>query len=190
MTDAIPPQVLRRRAIRLCKQRWDGAIIAAARRESRLAGRPRWSPVRLADRARRLFGLVSGLPLYVPVQARVYLDHVGPPEGKFGTARAELMAAGLLETRIAVGNNDNDGSSPYRPLRLLVRLPRAAFLLAGLRWRRKRWPRLETLTVLLGMDVAGRFLRRHPQLRPLIISDMSPQLIVLAVAAARARQAI
>lgn len=172
--------VLPRRAIRLCKQRWDGAINAVAERRKRLAGRRPWSPIVLLDRGRRLFSLVSGLPLYVPSRARVYFDHIGPPVGKFGIAQSELLAAGLCRSRIHVGNGRRAGV--WRLLRLLVRLPRAAITLLGLRWQHKRWPRLETLTVLLGLDVARRFLRRHPGLQPLIISDMSPQLIVLASA--------
>lgn len=188
MRSTVTPQVLRRRAIRLCKQRWDGAINAVARRQKRLAGRHPWSPVVFVDRVRRVLSLVSALPLRVPGRARVYFDHVGSPVGKFGIAHAELRAAGLPEERIHVGNDHRSGGR--RLVRLLLRLPRATALLIGLRWQRKRWPRPETLTVLLGLDAAQRFIRRHRQLRPLIISDMNPQLIVLAAAAARSGQAI
>ncbi len=129
------------------------------------------------------YRLITALPLRLPSPTRFYFDSGGSPVSKSGIAMAELCEGGAEPETIY--------SPPWPPrrrparklVRFLARLPRAVALHLVIRRRVKRLAD-DDLVVIIGRDAFVRFLRRHPGLRPVIISDSSPVRLMLGAAAA------
>lgn len=126
----------------------------------------------------RRFEPLALVPDRLPPGVRYYLPSRALPNSKTATVVAELCAAGV--PRGAIWTRDDDRAS--RAWRLLRGLPFALGLLATLRRRARRMDPVRQ-QILLGRERYRRFLRRHPGVAPIVLSDVSPELHMLWSAA-------
>ncbi|WP_448664959.1 hypothetical protein ACG3SL_09875 [Sphingomonas sp. CJ20] len=158
------------RCVRAASLRLRPALAAA---RARRPGRERWV------RPLRRFEPLALVPGTLPATARYYLPAHPRPNSKAAAVVAELCAAGV--PRAAIWTRDEDRAR--RPLRVAGSLPSGLALL----WRiARRAPHLDDVQqqIVLGREAYRRFLRRNPQVTPIIISDVSPELHMLWSAAA------
>ena len=117
------------------------------------------------------------IPLSLAKNIRFYLDSYPHPNSKAAAVVNELCAAGISRSMIWTPRpSQNYTVTSF--LRLLYRLPYALiFLFIMLR----RAPVLDSidLQIILGREVFRRLLARYPMVKPIIISDVSPDLHML-----------
>ncbi len=157
------------RAIRLARKRWADS--------AKLHG-PRKVRLRLWERYR----FITAPPLWIPRRSRFYFDSNGSPVSKTGIAIAELRRAGVPRDLIYAPAWPVMGKRLRKLVRFAVRLPCAMFLVW---WQCNRFRKLSDfeISVVLGWLAYRRLLIRYPDVCPVIISDVSPHMAMLASAA-------
>ena len=124
---------------------------------------------------------LAKIPLSLAKNIRFYLDSYPHPNSKAAAVVNELCAAVISRSMIWTPRpSQNYTVTSF--LRLLYRLPYALiFLFIMVR----RVPRLDSidLQIILGREVFRQLLHRYPMVKPIIISDVSPDLHMLWSAA-------
>ena len=137
----------------------------------------------------RVFRELAYVPVRCPSEAVFYLSAHPRPNSKAGHVYRELIEAGIPARNIQTWPTSRPGNS-VKLARLLYRLPWAMAALASLAVRMHRPGRLE-LQIILGREAYRSWLRKHPRLHPVVISDVSPSLHMLwSAAAAEGNRAI
>lgn len=120
-------------------------------------------------------------PLFVRGSALVYIPSRVKANSKTAAAVAELSSAGIAPARFLTSDKTAwDTVNCF--LGGLRDLPWTVYFILMMRWRTPRLGGLERFLVLT-RGAYRRFLRRHPSLVPLIISDVGPDRIALWSAA-------
>lgn len=131
----------------------------------------------------RIVSELGNVPLRRLSGPAIYLPSLPAPNAKSGYVRDELLAAGLPQGNFHHAQA-SDSKALVRLARLLVRLPWALFMLGYLVKRSRRLDRVG-LQITLGREAFRRWLRRSPNVYPVIISDVSPARHMLWSAAAK-----
>ena len=129
----------------------------------------------------RVLAPLTQIPLVLSKEIRFFLPSYPIPNSKAFAVVHELCAAGISRSMIWIpGPSEQYTVTSFT--RLLFRLPRALFFLLIVV---SRAPGLDCidLQILLGREVFRHFLYRHPMVKPIIISDVSPGLHMLWSAA-------
>ena len=129
----------------------------------------------------RVLAPLAKIPLVLSKEKKFYLDSWPHPNSKAADVVNELAAAGISRNMIwAPRASQNYTVSDV--VRLLYRLP---FTLIFLFIILRRVPRLDCidLQIILGREVFRQLLHRYPMVKPIIISDVSPDLHMLWSAA-------
>lgn len=128
-------------------------------------------------------------PALVPGTARIYLPSRAKANSKTAAVVAELSAAGLAREAFLTSEK-SAGHVLNRFLGGLHNLPWTLCFIALMHRRAGRLGELERFLILT-RQTNRRFLRRHPGLTPLIISDVSPDRHALwSAAVAEGRQVV
>ena len=129
----------------------------------------------------RVLAPLAQVPLFFPKTVRFYLPAFPFKNSKAAAVFNELTSAGISRSMIwTPGPSQHYTATDFA--RLLYRLPRALlFLFIMLR----RAPLLDyiDLQIILGREVYRHLLLRYPLVKPIIISDVSPELHMLWSAA-------
>lgn len=131
------------------------------------------------------YQFLAELPLWLRRREGVYIPNIGSAVGKAAIAAREIGEAAPKEARNLIWSNVPTWTPQmHRAARVLARLPRASLISVWLRWKH---PGLGSYrrSLLVGLNAIRRFLKYHRSLHPLVISDVSPLLAVLALAAYR-----
>ena len=140
---------------------------------------------RVLRRRARFYQFLAELPLWLRPREGVYIPNMGSPVGKAAIAARELREAAPADAGNLISSNvPRWAPKLHRAARVLVRVPRAWLVASWLQWKHPGLSRYRR-SVLVGLDATRRFLQRNPGLHPLVISDVSPLLAVLALAAQR-----
>lgn len=131
----------------------------------------------------RVILLPSYIPLSLPLGVEYFLPSAPSPNSKSAAVFNELIEAGVSRSKIWTPPFDQR-QILRRLLRVFARLPLAIFVLLK---RFRSGYRLDWVDtyIILGRQVYRTLLRSHPQLIPIIISDVSPALHMLWSAAAK-----
>lgn len=124
---------------------------------------------------------LARIPLSLSKEKRFYLDSWPHPNSKAADVVNELAAAGISRNMIWTPRASQN-YTVSDVVRLLYRLP---FTLIFLFIILRRVPRLDSidLQIILGREVFRQLLHRYPMVKPIIISDVSPDLHMLWSAA-------
>ena len=129
----------------------------------------------------RVLAPLAKIPLVLSKDIRFYLESWPHPNSKSAAVFNEICASGISSSMIwTPGSYQNYSVTSF--LRLLYRLP---FALIFLFIMKRRAPFLDCidLQILLGREVFRHLLHRYPMVKPIIISDVSPDLHMLWSAA-------
>lgn len=123
------------------------------------------------------------LPIRAPIKRGLFLPNDGTKVSKTGIAFRELKEAfGCYAHDNLRVNQTPSWPSVYYAARAIVRLPRALCILVWLRTMHRRLTPYQRC-LIIGLDATRRYLRWHPGINVLIISDLSERLAVLSLAA-------
>jgi hypothetical protein len=131
----------------------------------------------------RVYRPLADLPLRSPKDPVFYIPGHPRPNSKTAAVVNELLQAGIPREKLLHGSA-NENSVWLKIARLAVRLPWGLLFTWIIRRRKTRLDSVDRQT-LLGYAFARRWLSRHPGVKPIIISDVSPMLNTLWTAAAR-----
>ena len=130
----------------------------------------------------RFLSPLATVPLSLPPGVRFLLAARVRPNSKAEAVWNEMTRAGVATAAIGVEQGDRPGAL-VSVGRLLYRLPGALWVAALVVWRCRRLDSVD-LQVILGRWAYRRLLHRRPNVMPIIISDITPQLHMLWSAAA------
>ena len=124
---------------------------------------------------------LAKIPLSLAKNIRFYLDSYPHPNSKVAAVVNELCAAGISRSMIwTPGPSQNYTVVSF--VRLLYRLP-CALIYLFIMVRRAPFLDCIDLQIILGREVFRHLLHRYPMVKPIIISDVSPDLHMLWSAA-------
>lgn len=129
----------------------------------------------------RVLAPLAKIPLVLSKDIRFFLGSWPHPNSKAGAVFNEICASGISSSMIWIpGPSQNYTITSF--LRLLYRLPFALIFLFIIK---RRVPFLDCidLQIMLGREVFRQLLHRYPMVKPIIISDVSPDLHMLWSAA-------
>jgi len=129
----------------------------------------------------RVLAPLTQIPLVLSKEIRFFLPSYPIPNSKAFAVVHELCAAGISRSMIwTPGSSENYSLTSF--VSLFFRLPQALFFLFIVV---RRVPDLDSidLQIILGREVFRRLLARYPIVKPIIISDVSPDLHMLWSAA-------
>lgn len=145
---------------------------SVARHENGAGCRGRWW------RALRVFGSLGDVPLWIPKRVRFFLPSVPHKQSKEEAVVDELTDAGIPASAIWTPKAHPMHRVLSRAIRTAWRLPRALSVLCHVRRRSRRLDAID-LRIILGRDAARRLVRRHREVRWIVLSDVSPELHML-----------
>lgn len=147
------------------------------------SGKCKLQQLRLKQQRTKPFQFLAELPFWLRPKSGLYISNIGNSASKTGIAYAEIIASSPEnKSQVIVSKSFTLNSHIHRALRIVCRLPRALIVHIYLRRRKVRIGTYRQ-SLIIGLDATRRFLRRNPSLYPLIISDLSPQLTILFLAA-------